>query len=385
MGKGDKNMLNGKVIEEAYTFDDLLLVPAFSSVVPIDVKLHTKLTKKIKLAIPVLSAAMDTVTEDNMAIALAKLGGLGIIHKNLSIDAQKTMVEKVKKTSFDHEYYKEATVDSNNRLRVGAAVGISDDTLLRVDHLVEAGVDIIAVDSAHGHSKGVIDMVKRIKIKYPDVDIIGGNVVTAQAAIDLIYAGADCIKVGVGPGSICTTRVVSGVGVPQLTAINNVYQVAKQYEIGIIADGGIKLSGDIPKALASGADVVMMGSLLAGCEESPGDVIIEQGVKVKHYIGMGSLTAMKKGSSDRYFQGGVKELKKLVPEGIEATVEYKGSIEDVIYQMMGGLRSGMGYCGCKTIGELKEQAKFVKISSAGLKESHPHDVSNIKEAPNYHE
>ncbi|MFU8792976.1 MAG: IMP dehydrogenase [Acholeplasmataceae bacterium] len=378
-------MLHGKVIEEAYTFDDLLLVPAFSSVVPIDVKLDTKLTKKIKLAIPVLSAAMDTVTEDHMAIALAKLGGLGIIHKNLSIEAQKTMVEKVKTTTFDHTHYKEATVDQDNRLRVGAAVGISDDTMTRVDHLVLAGVDIIAVDSAHGHSKGVIEMVKRIKTKYPDVDIIGGNVVTAQAAIDLIYAGADCIKVGVGPGSICTTRVVSGVGVPQLTAINNVYQVAKQYEIGIIADGGIKLSGDIPKALAAGADVVMMGSLLAGCEESPGEVITEQGVKVKQYIGMGSLTAMKKGSSDRYFQGGVKELKKLVPEGIEATVEYKGSIDDVIYQMMGGLRSGMGYCGCKTIGELKEQAKFVKISNAGLKESHPHDVSNIKKAPNYHD
>lgn len=385
MGKGDKYMLHGKVIEEAYTFDDLLLVPAFSSVVPIDVKLDTKLTKKIKLAIPVLSAAMDTVTEDHMAIALAKLGGLGIIHKNLSIEAQKTMVEKVKTTTFDHTHYKEATVDQDNRLRVGAAVGISDDTMTRVDHLVLAGVDIIAVDSAHGHSKGVIEMVKRIKTKYPDVDIIGGNVVTAQAAIDLIYAGADCIKVGVGPGSICTTRVVSGVGVPQLTAINNVYQVAKQYEIGIIADGGIKLSGDIPKALAAGADVVMMGSLLAGCEESPGEVITEQGVKVKQYIGMGSLTAMKKGSSDRYFQGGVKELKKLVPEGIEATVEYKGSIDDVIYQMMGGLRSGMGYCGCKTIGELKEQAKFVKISNAGLKESHPHDVSNIKKAPNYHD
>ncbi len=377
-------MMNGKVIKEAYTFDDLLLVPAFSKVVPIDVNLETKLTKKIKLGIPVLSAAMDTVTEVQMAIALAKLGGMGILHKNLSIHDQAEMVKLVKNYPKE-ELLENACVDHDGKLRVGAAVGVGKDVYDRVNALYEAGVDIIAVDSAHGHSKGVLDTVKQIHTLFPNLDIIGGNVVTAQAAIDLIYAGASAIKVGVGPGSICTTRVVSGVGVPQLSAVNDVYQVTKQYEIGVIADGGIKLSGDIPKALAAGADCVMLGGLLAGTEETPGDVFELGGKKVKSYMGMGSLTAMKKGSSDRYFQGGVKELKKLVPEGIEATVPYKGSINDVIYQMMGGLRSGMGYCGCETILEMKEKAQFVKISNAGLKESHPHDVDNIQEAPNYHE
>mgnify|MGYP001161896639 FL=1 len=371
--------MNGKVLKEAYTYDDLLLVPAYSKVVPVNVSLETKLTKKIKLNIPVLSAAMDTVTESKMAIALAQLGGLGIIHKNLSIENQALEVSKVKSIKGN----KEATTDENGYLRTGAAVGVSDNTLERVDALVKAGVDIIAVDSAHGHSLGVISKIKEIKAKYPDLDIIGGNIVTAQAAIDLIYAGATCLKVGVGPGSICTTRVVSGVGVPQLTAVNDVYQVAKQYEIGIIADGGIKLSGDIPKALAAGADCVMLGGLLAGTEESPGETYELNGKKVKSYVGMGSLSAMQRGSSDRYFQGGVKELKKLVPEGIEATVMYKGSIEEVIYQMMGGLRSGMGYCGCMNVLEMKEKARFIKITQAGLKESHPHNVNNIKEAPNY--
>ena len=377
-------MMNGKVIKEAYTFDDLLLVPSFSKVVPIDTILKTKLTKKITLNIPVLSAAMDTVTEDKMAISLAKLGGLGVIHKNLTIEMQAEMVRKVKQAEVLTSD-KDACLDNEGRLRVGAAVGVGQDTYDRVNKLYEAGVDIIAVDSAHGHSKGVLETIKQIRSLFPNLDIIGGNVVTAQAAIDLIYAGASCIKVGVGPGSICTTRVVSGVGVPQLTAINDVYQVTKQYDIGIIADGGIKLSGDITKALAAGADCVMLGGLLAGTKETPGEIYEVDGVEVKSYIGMGSLTAMKKGSSDRYFQGGVKELKKLVPEGIEATVPYKGEIKDVIHQMMGGLRSGMGYCGCETIGDLKEKAQFVKISNAGLKESHPHDVDNIKEAPNYHE
>jgi len=377
-------MMNGKVTKEAYTFDDLLLIPAYSKVVPIDVKLTTHLTKKIKLNIPVLSAAMDTVTEDLMAITLAKLGGMGIIHKNLTIEEQRDMIKRVKHAEIEKEFV-DACVDHDGKLRVGAAVGVGKDTYERVNALYEAGVDIIAVDSAHGHSKGVIETVKQIHTFFPNLDIIGGNVVTAQAAIDLIYAGASAIKVGVGPGSICTTRVVSGVGVPQLTAVNDVYQVCKQYEIGIIADGGIKLSGDIPKALAAGADCVMLGGLLAGTKETPGDVYELDGKMVKSYIGMGSLTAMKKGSSDRYFQGGVKELKKLVPEGIEATVSYKGSIVDVIYQMMGGVRSGMGYCGCETITEMKEKAQFVKISNAGLKESHPHDVDNIQESPNYHE
>lgn len=373
-------MMNGKVLKEGYTYDDLLLVPAFSKVVPINVNLETNLTKKISLKIPVLSAAMDTVTEDKMAIALAKLGGLGIIHKNLTIVEQAQMVKNVKLIKGDLN----AAMDEKGNLRVGAAVGVSDNTMERVDALVLAGVDIIAVDSAHGHSVGVIETIKKIRNKYQNLDIIGGNIVTAQAAIDLIYAGATCLKVGVGPGSICTTRVVSGVGTPQLSAVNDVYQVAKQYSIGIIADGGIKLSGDIPKALAAGADAVMLGGLLAGTTESPGAVYEIDGKKVKSYVGMGSLSAMKRGSSDRYFQGGVKELKKLVPEGIEATVIFKGSIEDVIYQMMGGLRSGMGYCGCESIIEMKQKAQFIKITNAGLKESHPHDVNNIKEAPNYH-
>ncbi|MDX9808341.1 MAG: IMP dehydrogenase [Acholeplasma sp.] len=375
-------MLKEKITAEGYTFDDLLLVPSYSEVVPIQVKLDTKLTKKISLAIPVLSAAMDTVTESTMAIALAKLGGLGIIHKNMSIDDQVREIQLVKKATFTET---EATKDELGRLRVGAAVGVSKNTLERIDALVSAGVDIVAVDSAHGHSKGVIDTIKSIRQKYPELDIIGGNIVTAQAAIDLIYAGATCLKVGVGPGSICTTRVVAGVGVPQLSAINDVYSVAKQYKVGIIADGGIKLSGDIPKALAAGADCVMMGSLLAGCSESPGEVFEKDGLKYKTYIGMGSLTAMQRGSSDRYFQGGVKELNKLVPEGIEACVPYKGPIHDVIYQMMGGLRSGMGYCGCKTIEDMKLYARFMKITNAGLKESHPHDVKHMKASPNYHD
>ncbi len=374
--------MNGKVVKEGYTFDDLLLVPAYSQVVPAQVKLKTRLTDKITLNIPICSAAMDTVTEDEMAKALALNGGLGFIHKNMTIEQQTQMVKTVKETVVTKED-RDACLDAQGRLVVGAAVGVSDTTFDRVASLVEAGVDIIAVDSAHGHSMGVINTVKKIRELYKDLDIVGGNVVTSQAAIDLIYAGANVIKVGVGPGSICTTRVISGVGVPQLTAINDVYNFAKTYNVGVIADGGIKLSGDIVKALAAGGDCVMLGGLLAGCEETPGEVIEKDGKKIKKYVGMGSLSAMKRGSSDRYFQGGQKELKKLVPEGIEATVAYKGSIEDVIYQMMGGLRSGMGYCGCGSVLELKEKAKFIKITNAGLKESHPHDVQNVKEAPNY--
>lgn len=374
--------MNGKVIKEAYTFDDLLLVPAKSQVVPANVSMKTRLTQKITLNVPILSAAMDTVTEVNMAAMMAKLGGMGFLHKNMPQEMQALMVKTVKETPIE-EAYSDANIDSQGRLRVGAAVGVGDVTLSRVSALVEAGVDIVAVDSAHGHSSGVIETVRMIREAYPELDIVGGNVVTAQAATDLIYAGANVIKVGVGPGSICTTRVVSGVGVPQLTAVNDVYNVAKQYDVGVIADGGIKLSGDIAKALAAGADCVMLGGLLAGCEESPGDVIEVFGKKVKNYIGMGSLTAMQRGSSDRYFQGGVKELSKLVPEGIEATVPYKGSISDVVYQMLGGVRSGMGYCGCATILDMKQKAQFVKITGAGLRESHPHDVQNVKESPNY--
>lgn len=374
--------MNGKVIKEAYTFDDLLLVPAKSSVVPAEVSLKTRLTDKISLNIPLISAAMDTVTEDTMAIMLAKLGGLGFIHKNMSIEDQAQMVLNVK--SYDVEDgFVDANVDAKGALIVGAAVGVGANTLDRVGALVAAGVDIITVDSAHGHSEGVISSVKLIRDSFPNLDIVGGNIVTAQGATDLIYAGANVIKVGVGPGSICTTRVVAGVGVPQLTAVNDVYNIAKQYGVGVIADGGITLSGDIAKALAAGADCVMLGGLFAGTLESPGEVIEVYGQKVKNYVGMGSLSAMQRGSSDRYFQGGVDELKKLVPEGIEATVPYKGSISDVVYQMLGGVRSGMGYCGCATIEDMKLHAQFVKITGAGLKESHPHDVDNVKSAPNY--
>lgn len=372
--------MNGKVIKEGYTFDDLLLVPAYSTVVPADVSLKTRLCDGIELSIPVCSAAMDTVTESAMAIALAQSGGIGFIHKNLSVEAQAEMVRAVKNAEVTS---KDAAIDSNGKLLAGAAVGVSETTMVRVKELVDAGVDILTVDSAHGHSKGVIDTVAKIHKAYPKLPLVGGNIVTADAAQALIQAGASVLKVGVGPGSICTTRIVSGVGVPQLSAISDVVQVAKRYNVGVIADGGIKFSGDIVKALAAGADAVMLGGLLAGCEETPGDIIEVYGKRVKTYVGMGSLSAMQRGSSDRYFQGGQKELKKLVPEGIEATVPYKGPMSDVIYQMMGGLRSGMGYCGCETISELKDKAKFVKISNAGLKESHPHTVENVKEAPNY--
>lgn len=376
-------MMNGKVIKEAYTFDDLLLVPAKSEVVPAQVKLQTRLTDKITLNIPIVSAAMDTVTEDAMAIMLAKLGGMGFVHKNMPIEAQANMIKAVKETEVEPSF-EDANIDPQGHLRVGAAVGVGESSLERVRALVEAGVDIVAVDSAHGHSQGVIETVRMIRAEFPELDIVGGNIVTAQGATDLIYAGANVIKVGVGPGSICTTRVVAGVGVPQLTAVNEVYSVARQYGVGVIADGGIKLSGDIAKALAAGGSCVMLGGLLAGTEETPGEVMEVFGKKVKGYVGMGSLSAMQRGSSDRYFQGGVSELKKLVPEGIEATVPYKGSIRDVIYQMLGGLRSGMGYCGCGTIEEMHQKAQFVKITGAGLRESHPHDVDNVKEAPNYH-
>ena len=370
---------NQKVIKEGYTFDDLLLVPAYSEVVPADVCIKTRLSDRLVLKIPVVSAAMDTVTEYEMAKALALAGGLGFIHKNLSIDTQAKMVKAVKVCKGNEE----SAVDSNGMLLVGAAVSVSINTMDRVEALVNAGVDVITVDSAHGHSKGVLNTIQEIRSRYPKLDIVGGNIVTAKAALALIEAGANIVKVGVGPGSICTTRVVSGVGVPQLSAVMDVASLAKDLNVAVIADGGIKLSGDIVKAIGAGADAVMLGGLLAGCEETPGDVLEVFGKKVKTYVGMGSLSAMQRGSSDRYFQGGQKELKKLVPEGIEATVPYKGAIADVLYQMMGGLRSGMGYCGAKDIESLKRDAKFVKITNAGLQESHPHDVSNIKEAPNY--
>lgn len=379
------DMMNGKILKQGYTFDDVLLVPAYSEVMPKQVDISTRLTEKIALNVPLLSAAMDTVTESPMAIGLALLGGLGIIHKNMSIQQQAQQVLEVKTQHVDLEKYPSAALDSKHRLLVGAAIGVSDDLLERVDALVNAGVDIVALDSAHGHSLGVIQSVRKVRENYPDLDIMAGNIISAAGATDLIYAGATCVKVGVGPGSICTTRVISGVGVPQLTAINDVVQIANQYKVGVVADGGIKQSGDIVKALASGAHCVMLGGLFAGTEETPGEVMEVYGQKVKSYVGMGSLIAMQRGSSDRYFQGGVQELSKLVPEGIEATVNYKGPLREVVYQLMGGLRSGLGYCGCANIKQLHDNAKFVVITNNGLNESHPHDVKNIKKAPNYYD
>ena len=482
--------MNGKIVKEAITFDDVLLIPAESHVLPQDINLKTKLTKKITLNVPILSAAMDTVTEADLAIALARQGGLGFIHKNMTIEEQAKEVDKVKRnesgmikdpitltkdctladadelmgqykisglpvieedgkligiiTNRDLKYrkdyntpvidvmtkenlitapvgtgleeakeilisnrieklpivdengylkglitikdidkiveYPNACKDEHGRLRVGAAVGVGNDTLERVAALVKAGADIITVDSAHGHSAGVIRRVKEIRDAFPDIQLVAGNIVTAEAALALIEAGVDAVKVGIGPGSICTTRVVAGVGVPQLTAVNDVYQVCKERGIGVIADGGIKLSGDIVKALASGADCVMLGGVLAGTKEAPGEEVIYEGRRYKVYVGMGSLAAMKRGSKDRYFQN---DAKKLVPEGIEGRIAYRGDLKDVIFQLCGGIRAGMGYCGTPTIKDLQLNGKFVKITGAGLKESHPHDIQITKEAPNY--
>jgi IMP dehydrogenase len=478
-----------KILKQAYTFDDVLLVPNRSEVLPREVSLATYLTKKIKLNIPLMSAGMDTVTESKMAIAIAREGGIGIIHKNMSIENQATEVDRVKRQEngvikdpfylapdntiqdalnlmskyrisgvpitigerlvgiltnrdivYETDYTKriqevmtkeglvtakEGTTlteakeilkkhkieklplvdeygnlkglitvkdiekaikfpnsakDSQGRLLCGAAVGVTADMMERVDALVRASVDVITVDTAHGHSRGVMEAVRKIKEKHPQLQIIAGNVATAEATKDLIDAGADCIKVGIGPGSICTTRVVAGVGVPQLTAVMDCVEVAEVYGIPVIADGGIKYSGDVVKALAAGAKIVMMGSMFAGCDESPGDTEIYQGRSYKVYRGMGSLGAMACGSKDRYFQEGDK---KLVPEGVEGRVPFKGPVADTIFQMLGGLRSGMGYLGAKSLEELYQNATFVVQSAAGLRESHPHDIVITKEAPNY--
>lgn len=361
--------MNKKEINQALTFDDVLLVPQKSEVLPRDVSLKSHLTKSLTLEIPLLSSPMDTVTEANMAIAIGKEGGLGVIHKNMSEEKQIQAVKKVKQAGY----------------LAGAAVSVGDKAFVRAEKLVEARCDVLVVDSAHGHSQGVLDMIKKLKQNYKDVQVIGGNVATEEACRDLIKAGADAVKVGIGPGSICTTRVVAGVGVPQLTAIQTCAPIAHKHGIPLIADGGIKFSGDIVKALAAGADCVMMGGILAGTDEAPGEVIEEDGKKYKAYRGMGSLQAMQKGSKDRYLQESVTEAKKLVPEGIVGKIVYKGSVDSVVYQLLGGLRAGMGYCGAKNIETLWENAQFVRITPAGLKESHPHSLVDIQTAPNYEE
>lgn len=485
--------LQNKILQEGYTFDDLLLIPNFSEVLPSDVSLEARLSEQITIKIPLISAAMDTVTESKLAIALARQGGLGFIHKNLSIEDQIGEVDQVKRsesgmitdpitleshhilkdaeilmrkykisglpvidkdkkllgilTNRDIKYQKDmslsvldvmtkenlvtsnvkvsldeakeillknkieklpivdssyrliglitirdvdnvlaypnASKDESGRLRVGAAVGIGKEGIERTEALLSKGADIIAIDSAHGHSAGIIKTVKELRTLFPTLDLVAGNIVTSDGAEALIKAGANILKVGVGPGSICTTRVVAGVGVPQLTAVYDVHSEAKKHNVAVIADGGVKLSGDVIKALACGASAVMLGGLFAGTEEAPGEEIIFQGRKFKTYQGMGSLSAMKRGSKDRYFQAEEKEVKKLVPEGIEGRVPYKGKLQDVVYQMCGGIRAGMGYCGAKDLPTLVDTARFVKITNSGLAESHPHDVVITKSAPNY--
>lgn len=363
------------------TYDDLILLPQESSVLPNEVKIDAYLTEKIHLNMPIISAAMDTVSEHEMGIALARAGGIAIIHKNLSIEDEANEVRLVKKASI--EGYPNAALDENGKLLVGAAIGVNKDVLERSKALISAGADVLVLDSAHGHSKNIIETTKLLKKTYPNLQLIVGNIVTKEAALDLIAAGADAVKVGIGPGSICTTRVVAGVGCPQATAVDDVVNACKGSNVKVIADGGIKYSGDIVKALALGANTVMLGSMLAGCEETPGEVKEIDGKKYKSYVGMGSLAAMKRGSADRYFQGGQTQAKKLVPEGIEAVTPYKGKVEDVVYQLLGGLRSGLGYCGAKNLNELNEKSVFIRVTGAGLKEAHPHDVKIIKDAPNY--
>lgn len=373
-----------KFVKEGLTFDDVLLIPAESHVLPNEVNLHTELAPNLKLKIPLISAGMDTVTEGAMAIAMALQGGLGVIHKNMSINAQAGEVANVKNVIVPSDVSK-AAVDENNRLLVAAAIGVTSDTFERAEALLENGADAIVIDTAHGHSAGVLRKIKEIRDHFPNVTLIAGNIATGDAARALFDAGVDVVKVGIGPGSICTTRVVAGVGVPQITAIYDAATAAREYHKPIIADGGMKYSGDIVKALAAGGNAVMLGSMLSGTTEAPGEIFESDGEKYKTYRGMGSVGAMAQahGSSDRYFQGGVNEANKLVPEGVEARVEYKGDVSDIIFQIIGGLRSGMGYVGSSTISELIENAQFVKITNAGLRESHPHDVQITKKAPNY--
>ena len=373
-----------KFAKKGLTFDDVLLIPAESHVLPNEVDLSTQLADNIKLNIPLISAGMDTVTEGAMAIAMALQGGLGVVHKNMSIQVQASEVANVKSVVVPSNATK-AAVDDQNRLLCAAAVGVTSDTFERAEALLEAGADAIVIDTAHGHSAGVLRKIKEFREHFPKQTLIAGNVATGDATRALFDAGVDVVKVGIGPGSICTTRIVAGVGVPQITAIYDAASAAREYHKPIIADGGIKYSGDVVKALAAGGNAVMLGSMLSGTTEAPGDIFEENGKKFKRYRGMGSVGAMAQahGSSDRYFQGGVNEANKLVPEGVEARVEYKGDVSDVVFQIDGGLRSGMGYCGAANIPELIEKAQFVQITNAGLRESHPHDVQMTKAAPNY--
>lgn len=373
-----------KFAKEGITFDDVLLIPAESHVLPDEVDLSVQLAPNLKLNIPFLSASMDTVTETKMATAMAYNGGLGVIHKNMTTAKQAEMVAAVKAIEKDDQH-PHAAVDANNHLLVAAAVGVTSDTSERAHALLDAGADAIIIDTAHGHSAGVLRKVAQIRQELPDATLIAGNVATGEGTRALFEAGVDVVKVGIGPGSICTTRVVAGVGVPQITAVYDAANVAREFGKPIIADGGMKFSGDIVKAIAAGGNAVMFGSMFAGTAEAPGEVIEDHGKAYKAYRGMGSLAAMEKGSKDRYFQGSVNEANKLVPEGIEARVAYKGSVNDIIFQMVGGLRSGMGYTGSATIQNLIDNAQFVKISNAGLLESHPHDVQITKAAPNYNE
>lgn len=373
-----------KFAKKGLTFDDVLLIPAESHVLPNEVDLSTQLADNLKLHIPLISAGMDTVTEGPMAIAMALQGGLGVVHKNMSIQAQAGEVANVKSVVVPAGATK-AAVDDQNRLLVAAAVGVTSDTFERAEALLNAGADAIVIDTAHGHSAGVLRKIAEIREHFPKATLIAGNVATGEATKALFDAGVDVVKVGIGPGSICTTRVVAGVGVPQITAIYDAASVAREYGKPIIADGGIKYSGDVVKALAAGGNAVMLGSMLSGTTEAPGEVFEDHGKKYKAYRGMGSVGAMAQahGSSDRYFQGGVNEANKLVPEGIEARVEYKGDVSDIVFQIDGGLRSGMGYVGAADIPSLIEKAQFVQITNAGLIESHPHDVQITRQAPNY--
>lgn len=373
-----------KFAKKGLTFDDVLLIPAESHVLPNEVDLSVKLADNIKLNLPFISAGMDTVTESSMAIAMALQGGMGVIHKNMSIVAQAGEVATVKGVMLSGNFTR-AAVDEENKLLVAAAVGVTSDTFQRAQALLEAGANAIVIDTAHGHSAGVLRKIKEIREHFPKATLIAGNVATAEGTKALFDSGVDIVKVGIGPGSICTTRIIAGVGVPQITAIYDAASVAREYGKTIIADGGIKYSGDIVKAIAAGGNAVMLGSMFAGTTETPGQIITDGDKKYKVYRGMGSIGAMAQshGSSDRYFQGGVNEANKLVPEGVEARVEYKGDVSDTIFQLIGGLRSGMGYVGARNIDELINKAQFVQMTNSGLRESHPHDVQITKAAPNY--